>query len=247
MSSNTAAKRRAAFRAVKHIENGMILGLGSGSTALQAVKMIGELLDSGELYDIMGVPTSTQTMFESIKVKIPLTTLDEHPQLDLGIDGADQIDSKLNAIKGGGGALFREKIVASACKEYILVADNTKITETLGSGQTLPVEIHPFAVTPTLKAIEKLGSKPALRMTSGKLGPVVTENGNYLIDADFGPIADPWWLEQQLHSIPGVIETGLFLGYANLAYIGGKGSVKRLKPSIDDSLKKNRERFSKLK
>src|SRR5512137_2905187 len=104
----------------------MILGLGSGSTALQAVKMIGELLDSGELYDIMGVPTSTQTMFESIKVKIPLTSLDEHPQLDLGIDGADQIDSKLNAIKGGGGALFREKIVASACKEYILIADNTK-------------------------------------------------------------------------------------------------------------------------
>ncbi|MBN1682548.1 ribose-5-phosphate isomerase RpiA [Candidatus Bathyarchaeota archaeon] len=238
MSSTTARKRRAAFRAVKHIENGMVIGLGSGSTALQAIKMIGELLDSGELYDIMGVPTSSQTMFESIKMKIPLTTLDEYPQLDLGLDGADQIDNKLNAIKGGGGALFREKIIAAACKEYILMADNTKITETLGIGQLLPIEVYPFAITPVIKAIEKLGSKVTIRVTNGKLGPVITDNGNYLIDADFGPIQDPWWLEQEIHSVPGVIETGLFLGYANLAYIGGKGSVKRLKPSIDDTLKK---------
>jgi len=216
----------------------MVIGIGSGSTSSQAIKLIGEQLASGELYEILGVPTSTQSQIECIKAKIPLTTLDEHPQIDVGIDGADQIDSKLNAIKGGGGALFREKVVAASCKEYILIADNSKLTEVLGLGQYIPIEVHPFALTPVIKTIEKLGSKVELRLSTGKLGPVVTDNGNYLINADFGQIQDPWWLEQQLHSIPGVIETGLFLGYAHLAYIGGKGSVKRLKPGQEDPIKK---------
>ncbi len=238
MSANAAAKRRAAERAVKHIENGMILGLGSGSTVSYAIKQIGELIASDDIYDIMGVPTSIQTTFEAIRAKIPLTTLDEHPQLDLGIDGADQLDIKLNAIKGGGGALMREKIVAAACKEYILIADSTKLTDVLGTEKVVPVEIHPFAVTPALKAVEKLGAKVSLRLSSGKLGPLVTDNGNYIIDADFGPIQDPWWLNRELHAVPGVIETGMFLGYASLAYVGGRGSVKRLKPVPDDPLKK---------
>jgi ribose 5-phosphate isomerase A len=122
LSAHNSAKKKAAMKAVKHIENGMILGLGSGTTVAFAIKQIGELLAADEIYDIYGVPTSIQTTFEAIKAKIPLTTLDEHPQLDLGIDGADQLDVKLNAIKGGGGALMREKIVAAACKEYILMS-----------------------------------------------------------------------------------------------------------------------------
>ena len=238
MSASTAAKKRAAMRAVKHIENGMIVGLGSGTTVSFALKFIGELIAADELYDIYGVPTSIQTAFEAIKAKIPLTTLDEHPQLDLGIDGADQLDVKLNAIKGGGGALMREKIVASACKEYILIADESKLTDVLGTNKVVPIEIHPFGVTPALKSVEKLGAKVSLRQSSGKLGPLVTDNGNYIIDADFGPIADPWWLNRELHAIPGIIETGMFLGYAHIAYVGGHGSVKRLKPQPDAALKK---------
>ena len=238
MSASAASKRKAAERAVKHIENGMILGLGSGTTVSFAIKQIGDLIAEDKLYDIMGVPTSIQTAFEAIKAKIPLTTLDEYPQLDLGIDGADQLDVKLNAIKGGGGALMREKIVAAACKEYILIADDTKLTDVLGNGRVVPIEIHPFGVTPALKAVEKLGAKVSLRLSSGKLGPLVTDNGNYIIDADFGAIQDPWWLNRELHAIPGVIETGMFLGYAHLAYVGGRGSVKRLKPQPDVALKK---------
>ena len=238
MSASTAAKKKAAIRAVKHIENGMIIGLGSGTTVSFAIKYIGELIAKDELYDIYGVPTSIQTTFEAIKAKIPLTSLDEHPQLDLGIDGADQLDVKLNAIKGGGGALMREKIVAAACKEYILIADESKLTDVLGHGKVVPIEIHPFCVTPALKSVEKLGAKVSLRQSSGKLGPLVTDNGNYIIDADFGPIQDPWWLNRELHAIPGIIETGMFLGYAHIAYVGGRGSVKRLKPQPDATLKK---------
>jgi ribose 5-phosphate isomerase A len=233
LSAHTSAKKKAAMKAVKHVENGMILGLGSGTTVAYAIQRIGELLATDEIYDIFGVPTSIQTTFEAIKAKIPLTSLDEHPQLDLGIDGADQLDVKLNAIKGGGGALMREKIVAAACKEYIFIADESKLTDVLGTGKVVPVEIHPFAVTPALKAVEKLGAKVSLRLSSGKLGPLVTDNGNYIIDADFGPIQDPWWLNRELHAIPGIIETGMFLGYAHLAYVGGRGSVKRLKPQPD--------------
>jgi ribose 5-phosphate isomerase A len=238
LSASASAKRKAAMRAVKHVENGMILGLGSGSTVSFVIKYLGDMIAADELYDIYGVPTSIQTAFEAIKAKIPLTTLDEYPQLDLGIDGADQLDVKLNAIKGGGGALMREKIVAASCKEYILVADDTKLTDVLGTGRVVPIEIHPFGVTPALKAVEKLGAKVSLRLSSGKLGPLVTDNGNYIIDADFGPIADPWWLNRELHAIPGVIETGMFLGYAHIAYVGGRGSVKRLKPQADVPLKK---------
>jgi len=133
---------------------------------------------------------------------------------------------------------MREKIVAAACKEYILIADDSKLTDVLGNGKVVPIEVHPFGVTPTLKAVEKLGAKVSLRQSSGKLGPLVTDNGNYIIEADFGPIQDPWWLNRELHAIPGIIETGMFLGYAHIAYVGGRGSVKKLKPLPDAALKK---------
>ena len=135
--------------------------------------------------------------------------LDEYPELDFGFDGADQMDSKLNAIKGGGGALLREKIVASCCQEYVLIVDETKVTDQLGKEQPIYLEVHPFAIT-------------------GKLGPVVTDNGNNILDVDFGPIDDPRSLNQRLHSLQGVLETGLFIGYADYAYVGTEESVIKM-------------------
>lgn len=228
MSWIEAAKRRAARKAVEHVESGFVVGLGSGSTAAYVIRIIGKRLRKGELKDVLGVATSRQAASEAVEAGVPLTTLNEHHPLNLTVDGADQIDVELNAIKGGGGALLREKVVASASESYILVADETKMTEGLGEGCPLPVEVLPFALRPVLQRIGDLGAKAQARSGSGKVGPVVTDNGNVIIDADFGAIDDPRELETQLKAIPGVLETGLFLGYADTAYIGVEGGVKRL-------------------
>jgi ribose 5-phosphate isomerase A len=228
MSWKAEAKRRAAAKAVEHVESGMVLGLGSGSTAAEGVKALGEKLRAGELTDVKGVPTSYQAIQEAVKARIPLTTLDEYPELDLGFDGADQLDHGLNAIKGGGGALLREKIVASCCNQYILVADESKLTNRIGEDQSVTLEVHPIAVTPVLRKLEAMGAEAAVRQAVGKLGPVVTDNGNNLVDALFGYIADPRALNRRLHSVQGLLETGLFIGYADFAYIGTEDSVYRL-------------------
>jgi ribose 5-phosphate isomerase A len=225
------AKQRAAEKAVEHAQSGSIIGLGSGNTAAQAIRIIGTRLRRGELREILGVPTSLQSADEAIKSGVPLTSLDEHPELDLAIDGADQIDGNLNAIKGGGGALLREKIVASVSKRFIIVADETKLTEELGAGCPLPVEVLPFAVRPVLRRIEGLGARASVRTVSGKLGPVLTDNCNLIIDAEFSTIHEPDKLEDRLKKIPGVIETGLFLGYADLAYVGTMRGVRKLEKS----------------
>ncbi|MFQ6054214.1 MAG: ribose-5-phosphate isomerase RpiA, partial [Candidatus Bathyarchaeia archaeon] len=219
MSWIEAAKRRAAEKAVEHVESGYVVGLGSGSTAAHAIRAIGDRLRSGRLEDILGVPTSLQAAAEAISAGVPLTTLNEHPELDLSIDGADQIDGRLDAIKGGGGSLLREKVVASASRLYVIVADETKLTERLGEGCSLPIEVLPFALGPVLGRIGELGGEARVRSGSGKLGPVVTENGNLIVDADFGAISEPRRLEAELKAVPGVIETGLFLGYADVAYL----------------------------
>lgn len=229
MSWTNAAKKRAAERAVSHVESGMVIGLGSGSTAAQAIGLVGGLLREGKIKDVLGVPTSYQASREAVKAGVPLTTLDEHPVLNLGIDGADQITRHLDAIKGGGGALLREKVVAAACEQYILIADSTKLSDQLGVGQSLPIEVLPFALTPVQRSLEGLGAMTKIRMGSGKLGPVVTDNGNQIIDAGFGPIKDPKALENQLVSIPGILGTGLFLGYADIAYLGTEEGVQVLK------------------
>lgn len=228
MSWIEAAKRRAAEKAVEHVESGSVVGLGSGSTAAHAIRILGTSLRSGELEDILGVPTSLQASAEAIRAGIPPTTLDEHPVLDLAIDGADQIDGELNAIKGGGGALLREKVVASASRRYILVADGTKLTSCLGEGCHLPVEVLPFALGHVLRRISELGAEAVVRTGGGKLGPVVTDNGNLIVDADFGAIQEPNRLEAELKATPGIIETGLFLGYADVAYLGNEDGVRRL-------------------
>ncbi len=229
MSWIEAAKRRAAEKAVEHVEDGSVVGLGSGSTAAHAIRFLGVRLKSDELKEVLGVPTSLQAAGEAVNAGVPLTTLDEHPDLDLAIDGADQIDGALSAIKGGGGALLREKIVASASKLYIIVADEKKLTKRLGDGCRLPVEVLPFALRPVLHRIGELGADVAVRSGGGKLGPVVTDNGNLIVDADFGVIHNPRKLEVELKTIPGVIETGLFLGYVDIAYLGTREGVRQLK------------------
>lgn len=220
------AKKRAAFEAAKHVEEGFTVGLGTGNTAAYAIKEIGRKIQQRK-WKILGVPTSHQTLKLAVDSGIPLTTLEEHPQLDLTIDGADQIDKEFNLIKGMGGALTREKIVASATKQFIIVADQTKLSEKLGKDQSLPVEVLPFALPTATPKIQKLGGQPILRKGTGKMGPVVTENGNFIVDVDFGPIDSPRELGLQLKSIPGVIEIGLFIDMADIVYVGKPTGVDK--------------------
>jgi len=221
-------KRRAALEAVKEVRSGFVVGLGSGSTAAYAIQALGEALRSGVLQDVMGVPTSYQAASVALEAGLPLTTLDENPRLDVAIDGADQVDASLNLIKGGGGALTREKVVASAADRYVVVVDEGKLVEVLGVGQVVPVEVLPFASAFVLRRVGERARSVHLRVGSGKVGPVVTDNGNFLLDADFGPIEEAGELEAWLRSIPGVVETGLFLGLADIVYVGTRKGVRRL-------------------
>ena len=227
MTWREEAKKRAALEAVKHIEDGFVVGLGSGSTAAYVIKEIGrQILKEG--LRVKGVPSSSQAMIVAVRSCVPLTTLDEYPILDLAIDGADRIDQKLDLIKGGGGALTREKIVASAAKQFVVVADETKLVEKLGANCRVPVEVLPFALATATANIKELGGKPLLREGKGKVGAVVTDNGNYIVDVDFGPIGDAEELNRRLKLIPGVIETGLFIGMADLVYLGKADGIMRL-------------------
>ncbi len=222
------AKKKASLEAVKHIKDGFTIGLGSGSTAAYAIQEIGKRIQQRKLR-ILGVPTSHQTMMLAVHCGIPITTLNEHPQLDLTIDGADQIDRKLNLIKGMGGALTKEKIVASATKQFVIVADETKLTEKLGANCAVPVEVLPFALPTVMLKMQEKGGKPVLREAKGKVGPVVTDNGNFIVDVAFGPINTPKELDSKLKSIPGIIETGLFVQMADIVYVGTRvGTVQKL-------------------
>jgi ribose 5-phosphate isomerase A len=228
MSWRENAKKRAAAKAVEHITDNMVIGLGSGTTSAEAIRLIGDKIKDNKLSGIKGVPTSYQAIQEAVKADIQLTTLYEFPQLDFGFDGADQIDTELNAIKGHGGALLREKIVASCCIEYVLIIDETKKSSKLGINQPVYLEVHPIAVTPVLLKLKKMGAEASLRQANNKVGPVITDNGNNLISADFGQIDSPRELDRNLNSIQGVLETGLFLGYADAAYVGTRDSVETL-------------------
>jgi len=222
------AKRNAALEAVKHVKNGFAIGLGSGSTAAYAVEEIGRRIKLEE-WRILGVPTSYQAFLLAIKHNIPITTLEEHPSLDLTIDGADQIDEKLNLIKGMGGALAREKIVASASKKLIIVADENKKVRVLGeNNHPVPIEVLPFATTLVAHKIEEIDGKPILREGKGKVGPVITDNGNFIIDANFGPLQEPGELENKLKKICGIVETGIFYKMADTVYIGKHSTVEKI-------------------
>lgn len=216
-------KREAAYAAVeRYVESGMVVGLGTGSTATFAVRRIGELVAAGELGNLRGVPTSARTMALANELGIPLATLSEARPL-FTIDGADEIDQGLALIKGRGGALLREKIVASSSEDgLIVVADSGKLVGTLGEGP-LPVEIDTFGWEATLGALTSLGCEPALRMDQTDPGrPFVTDGGHYTADCAFGPIPDPASLEVEIKRIPGALECGLFVGIARSAVVAGE-------------------------
>jgi ribose 5-phosphate isomerase A len=221
------AKKRVALEATKHVEDGFVVGLGSGSTAAYVIKEIGRRMVQEGL-QVLGVPSSSQALMLAVESGLPLTTLDEHPVLDLDIDGADQIDQKLNLIKGGGGALTREKVVASAAKQFVVVADETKLVEKLGTGCWVPMEVLPFGLATAMKYIEELGGKPILRESKRKVGPVVTDNGNYIVDVDFGAISDAEELNSSLKLVPAVIETGIFTGMVDVVYLGKADGIVKL-------------------
>jgi ribose 5-phosphate isomerase A len=223
-----AAKKRAAVEAVKLVKDGSLLGLGAGSTVAYAVREIGRRIEE-ERIKVLAVPSSNQTSQLAMECGVPLTTLDEHPNLDLDIDGADQIDVDLNLIKGMGGALTKEKIVASSSKALVIIADETKLTDVLGRNQPLPVEVLPFALPLVTSRIKALGGQPILKMSKDGSGTFVTDNGNSILNVDFGIISNPIQLDRQLKCINGVIETGLFLGITDTAYIGTETEVKVLR------------------
>ncbi len=213
-------KQQVGQAAADRVQSGSIVGLGTGSTTAYAIQFLGDRLKSGALTDIKGVPTSFQASVLAKQYGIPLTTLDEIDGIDIAIDGADEVDPQKNLIKGGGAAHTREKIVDSLAKEFIVVVDRSKLVDKLGSTFPLPIEVLPMAVAPVTKALISLGGKPELRMGVKKDGPVITDQGNMILDVTFGGIDHPDELEKTLNNIPGVLENGLFIGVADLILIG---------------------------
>ncbi|MFQ5942847.1 MAG: ribose-5-phosphate isomerase RpiA [Anaerolineales bacterium] len=223
-----AFKEAAAMKAAEFIEPGMIIGLGFGSTAIYAVREIARRVNQGELEGILGIPTARQVETEAQEMGIPLTNLDEHPQIDLTIDGADEVDPQLDLIKGGGGALLREKIVAQASLREIIVVDETKLSEHLGTHFALPVEVLPYGWAPEAAYLESLGASVELRRNQlGK--PVETDQMNWILDARFGPIEDPNTLSDRLDRRAAVAAHGLFLGLATDLIVGSQEGVRHVK------------------
>ena len=224
-------KKNAALKAVEeNVKKGMILGIGSGSTVVYAVEAIAEINKKNNL-NLKCIPTSFQSHQLIIENGLTLVSLDQYPEIDLDIDGADEIDKALNLIKGGGGCLVQEKIIASSSKKLVIIVDYTKKSDNLGDNwkKGVPIEIIPLAYIPIMKRLEKLGGTPVLRMAQAKAGPVVSDNGNFIIDVDFGKIKNPKELNLILLQIPGVVDTGLFVNMASKAYIGQKdGTIEIL-------------------
>lgn len=222
-------KHQAALKAVEFVQSGMIVGLGSGSTAVHATHAIGEMLADGRLHHILAIPTSQTTRQQAQRSGIPLTTLAEYPQVDITIDGADEIDPNLNLIKGLGGALLREKIVAVASKRVIIIADDRKRVSQLGSHAPVPVEVIPFAQQPVRHYLQSLGANVSLRQQNDQ--PFITDENNIILDCHFGAIAEPPQLAQAIRQQPGVVEHGLFLGLATDAIIASATEIIHLQAS----------------
>lgn len=222
-------KIEAARAALRFVRPGMRLGIGTGSTAEEFVRVLAERVADG--FEIIGVPTSERTARLCMELGVRLTTLDEAPELDLTIDGTDEVDSHLRLIKGGGGALLREKIVATASKSMLVIADESKLVETLGKFP-LPIEVNQFGLRATELAIttayEQLGLSGPLTLRKAGGEPFVTDGGHFIIDASFGRIPDPRALSDALHAIPGVVEHGLFLGLAQNVLLAGPDGVKTI-------------------
>ncbi len=218
-------KKLAGEKAVEHIEDGMVVGLGTGSTVEYTLRKLGELVRDG--LKIKGIPTSVHTKKIAQEEKIPLTTLEENPVIDVTIDGADEVDSDINLIKGGGGALVREKIIAFNSKKVIIVIDDSKVVKCLGIDFPLPVEVVKFGWTSTKKTLEKLDCNIELRQVMGN-EPFITDNSNYILDCEFERILEPEQLEIDINNIPGVVENGLFIDLVNEVIVGGKQGILTL-------------------
>ena len=221
-------KMKAAESAVAQVKDGMIVGLGTGSTAWFAVEAIGRRVAEG--LRITAIPTSEQTAEHAHRLGVPLSSLAEHHRIDLTIDGADEVErGDLNLIKGGGGALLREKIVASASARLVIIVDDTKLVDRLGVHFPVPVEVIPFGWQATAQRVGNLGGKPSLRVgADGKT--FVTDGGHYIIDCVFGPIVAPAQLERDLNSMVGIVENGLFIGLASQVIVAGTEHVSILRP-----------------
>ncbi|MGA7937492.1 MAG: ribose-5-phosphate isomerase RpiA [Kovacikia sp.] len=233
LDSANLMKQQVGQAAAARVQSGSIVGLGTGSTTAFAIQALGDRLKSGELKDIKGVTTSFQAIVLAKEYGIPLTMLDQVDHIDVAIDGADEVDPQKNLIKGGGAAHTQEKIVDSFADQFIVVVDGGKLVQKLGTTFLLPVEVVPMAMSPVLRAIEKLGGKPQLRMGVKKAGPVITDQGNFVIDVKYdNGIDHPAELEKTLNNIPGVLENGLFVGVASLILVGeivdGKPVVREI-------------------
>ena len=218
-------RRQAAERAVEFVESGMVVGLGHGSTALFAVQRIAELLSRGDLTDIVGVPCSKAVEAEAERLGIPLTDLENHPVVDLTIDGADEVDPNLNLIKGGGGALLREKIVAQATEREVIVVDEAKLSPMLGTQWPVPIEVLPFGWRPELEFLSSLGAEADLRLWEHDT-PFESDQGNFILDANFGPIDDPHTLAALLDARASIVGHGLFLGLASDVVVAGAEGLR---------------------
>jgi len=222
-----ALKRQAGEYAAGFVESGMTVGLGSGSTAIFATRRIAQRIHSGALTDIVAIPSSLATEAAAKELGIPLTTLAEHPRIDISIDGADEVDPDFNLIKGGGGAHLREKIVAQASERLVIVVDDSKLVDQLGTSWAVPVEVIPFGWESQAAYLQSLGANPTLRMDGG--APFSTDQGNLILDADFGPIADAAALDQTLKSRAGIVEHGLFIGMTRAVVAAGMDGIQHLR------------------
>jgi ribose 5-phosphate isomerase A len=225
MSDRDELKRAAGERAVDWVESGMVVGLGTGSTAVHAIRRIGALMQSGDLTGVLGIPTSKASETLAREVGIPLTTLGEHPVIDLTIDGADEVDPDFNLIKGAGGALLREKIVAQASLRELIVVDEAKLSPVLGSAHALPVEIVQFAWRPEEEYLADLGADVNVRRGSDN-DVFVTDEGNWIMDCTFAPIQDLRRLSDQLGRRAGIVDHGLFIGLATDLLVAGADGVE---------------------
>ncbi|HNQ54379.1 MAG TPA: ribose-5-phosphate isomerase RpiA [Methanothrix sp.] len=224
-SANQSAKKAAGEAAADLVESGMAVGLGTGSTVAWTIRRLGERTREEGL-EFLGVPTSFQAESLAIECGIRLTTLNQHPVLDLAIDGADQVDHRLYVIKGGGAAHTREKVVACSAQQFVVVADESKYAKHLS--HPVPVEVLPFALRPVERQLQELGGRPVLRLGKMKDGPVITDNGNIVLDVDYGRIEEPVELGARMSRIPGLVEHGIFENLDELYLARGSG-VERIK------------------
>jgi ribose 5-phosphate isomerase A len=216
-------KRAAAERAAEWVEPGMVVGLGTGTTAVWAVRRIGARLADGTLHDVVGVPTAQETAEEANRVGIPLLGDDVPWEIDLTIDGADEVDPALNLVKGGGGALLREKLVAQATAREVIVVDGSKPSPVLGTKHVLPIEVFSFGLATTMRWLGANGARCLLR--GGPAAPYRTDQGNLIVDADFGPIPDPGALAALLADHAGIAEHGLFVGLTDTLVVAGTDGI----------------------